>query len=166
MAIFTVLRAAFGYLFLVLMVRIVGRRPGKQLTAFEYVLVFYLGGLTLTGVVGREVSLTNAVCQILTIALCHYALSWLRFRFKTASRILDGSPLILLSQDMWRSNSLRRMRLQDDDVMDAAREQKIKNLNGIDMAVLEPVGEIAIVPRAGQKDGQKDGRKDGQSGGS
>ena len=34
MALFIILRAAFGYLFLVLMVRIVGRRPGKQLTPF------------------------------------------------------------------------------------------------------------------------------------
>ena len=42
MAIFTVLRAAFGYLFLVFLVRIVGRRPGKQLTPFEFVLIFYL----------------------------------------------------------------------------------------------------------------------------
>jgi uncharacterized membrane protein YcaP (DUF421 family) len=68
----SILRAAFGYLFLVLIVRVVGRRPGKQLTPFEFVLIFYLGGLTLTGMVGNEASLTNAICQILTVALCHY----------------------------------------------------------------------------------------------
>jgi uncharacterized membrane protein YcaP (DUF421 family) len=69
LAVLTVLRAVFGYLFLVLMVRIVGRRPGKQLTPFEFVLIFYLGGLTLTGMVGDEVSLTNAVCQIITVGV-------------------------------------------------------------------------------------------------
>ena len=81
MAVFVILRAAFGYLFLVLMVRVVGRRPGKQLTPFEFVLVFYLGGLTLTGMVGTEASLTNAVTQILTVAVCHYVLASLRYRF-------------------------------------------------------------------------------------
>src|SRR5947209_13505504 len=87
-AFFIILRAVFGYLFLVLIVRIVGRRPGKQLTPFEFVLVFYLGGLTLTGLVGSEMSLTNAVCQIVTIALCHYILTFFRMRSDTFRKVL------------------------------------------------------------------------------
>jgi uncharacterized membrane protein YcaP (DUF421 family) len=146
MAIFTVLRAAFGYLFLVLIVRVVGRRPGKQLTPFEFVLVFYLGGLTLTGMVGMEVSLTNAVCQILTVAACHYALAYLRFHYDWVAQLLDGSPLILLEKNAWRTDALSHMGIQDDDVMDMAREQGIKDLSGIRMAVLESFGEITIVP--------------------
>ena len=146
MAEITVLRAAFGYLFLVLIVRIVGRRPGKQLTPFEFVLVFYLGGLTLTGMVGAEVSLSNAVGQIITIALCHYILSWLRLRFDSVARVLDGSPLMLMGGGQWRSHTLSQMRLQDEDVMDTAREQGIRDLSGIQMAVLETFGEISIIP--------------------
>lgn len=146
MAPFTILRAAFGYLFLVLMVRIVGRRPGKQLTPFEFVLVFYLGGLTLTGIVGGEMSLTNAVCQIFTVGLCHYVLAWLRLRSDSAARILDGSPLLLLGNNQWRSRTLSHMRLQDDDVMDMAREQGIRDLSGIHAAVLESFGQINIIP--------------------
>ncbi len=73
----TIVRAVFGYVFLVFIVRIVGRRPGKQLTPFEFVLVFFLGGLTLTGMVGDEVSLTNALCQIVAVAMAHTVLTWL-----------------------------------------------------------------------------------------
>src|ERR1051325_4649454 len=108
-ALFTVLRAVFGYLFLVLIVRIVGRRPGKQLTPFEFVLIFYLGGLTLTGMVGTEASITNAVCQILTVALCHYGLSSLRFRSQTLAHLLDGVPLILLEKQGWRTDAMHGM---------------------------------------------------------
>jgi uncharacterized membrane protein YcaP (DUF421 family) len=146
MASLTILRAAFGYLFLILMVRIVGRRPGKQLTPFEFVLIFYLGGLTLTGMVGDEVSLTNAVCQILTVGLCHYALAWLRFRSKRVATLLDGVPLILLEHKQWRTNTLSRMRIQDDDVMDMARDQGLKDLTKIKTAVLESFGEVSIIP--------------------
>jgi len=146
LAAFTVLRAAFGYLFLVLMVRVVGRRPGKQLTPFEFILVFYLGGLTLTGMVGMEVSLTNALCQIFTVAACHYILSYLRYRYDWVAQLLDGVPLILLEDKHWRSDTMSRMRIQDDDVMDMAREQGIKHLSGIQIAVLESFGEISIVP--------------------
>ena len=153
MAIYVILRAVFGYLFLVLMVRIVGRRPGKQLTPFEFVLIFYLGGLTLTGMVGEEVSMINAVCQIITVGLCHYALAWIRFRSDRVTRLLDGTPLTLLEDGAWRTETLSRMGLQDDDVMDMARDQGIKDLSGIKSATLETFGEISILPReAGSKE--------------
>lgn len=152
MAVFIIGRAAFGYLFLVLMTRVVGRRPGKQLTPFEYVLIFYLGGLTLTGMVGTEVSLTNAVTQILTVALCHYGLSVLRFRSSRVALILDGTPLVLLENNAWRTDALEQMRIADADVMDAAREQGIKDLSGIRSAVLESFGEITIVSRESGKE--------------
>jgi uncharacterized membrane protein YcaP (DUF421 family) len=154
-ALFVIARAIFGYLFLVLIVRIVGRRPGKQLTPFEFLLVFYLGGLTLTGMVGQEASLSNAVCQIITVALCHYALATLRYHFDWAAQFLDGSPLILLQDGKWRSETLSRMRIQDDDVMDMARGQGVKDLAGIRCAVLESFGEITVLP-AEQQGGSDD----------
>ena len=49
-----IFRAAFGYCFLVFMVRIAGRRPGKQITPFEFVLIFFIGGVTLTPMVGDD----------------------------------------------------------------------------------------------------------------
>ena len=140
------LSAALSFLFLVLIVRVVGRRPGKQLTPFEFVLIFYLGGLTLTGMVGPEASLTNAITQILTVACCHYALAYLRYRSDRFARILDGIPLVLLDRDQWRQETLVRMRIQDDDAMNAARQEGIRDLSGIKAAVLESYGEINIIP--------------------
>ncbi len=147
-ALMTVLRAAFGYFFLIFVVRIVGRRPGKQLTPFEFVLVFYLGGLTLTGMVGAEESLINAFCQILTIALCHYLISAARQRSPRVGRILDGTPLLLMQNKQWRADTLSRMGVQDDDVMAMARDQGLKTLDEIDTATLERNGEVSIIPVA------------------
>jgi uncharacterized membrane protein YcaP (DUF421 family) len=147
LSIASVLRALFGYFFLVLMVRIVGRRPGKQLTPFEFILIFFLGGLALTAVVSDEGSLTNAFCQIIAVALAHYGLSELRSRSDTAAKILDGTPIILLHGGSWRSRALRGMGVQDDDVMEKARDQGLRTLEQIDMAVLERNGEISIIKK-------------------
>ena len=145
-ALSTILRAVFGYLFLIFVVRIVGRRPGKQLTPFEFILIFYLGGLTLTGMVGMEVSLTNAFCQILTIAMCHYLITLARQRSSRVARMLDGTPLMLMEAKHWRADTMSRMGIQDDDVMAMARDQGLKTLDEIDTATLERNGEISIVP--------------------
>lgn len=112
-----VVRAFAGYFFLVFVVRGVGRRPGKQMTPFEFVLIFFIGGLALTAIVGDEVSFTNAICQIVTIGFAHYTLAWARSKSQSFARLVDGTPLILLEHKTWRTHSLRRMRITDDDVM-------------------------------------------------
>jgi uncharacterized membrane protein YcaP (DUF421 family) len=139
-----VLRAFFGYFFLIFIVRIVGRRPGKQLTPFEFVLVFFMGGLALTGMVGKEMSFTNAILQIIAIALAHYLVAWARSKSSRFARLTDGTPLILLEDGEWRTETLKKMGVQDNDVMAAARESGVKTLEDIEIAILERNGEISI----------------------
>jgi uncharacterized membrane protein YcaP (DUF421 family) len=139
------LRAFLFYIFLVLVVRIVGRRPGKQITPFEFVLVFFMGGLALTAMVGDDASLTNAFVQILTIALTHFMIASARTKSQWLARLLDGTPLILLENGNWRSETLSRMRILDDDVMAQARDQGIASLDKIEIAILERNGQISII---------------------
>jgi uncharacterized membrane protein YcaP (DUF421 family) len=145
-----VLRAVVGYLFLILIVRIVGRRPGKQLTPFEFVLIFFIGGLALVAIVGDERSFTSALCQIIAIAVVHHAISWGRSRSPHFARLVDGTPLILLERGSWRTETLSKMHIEDADVMFAARDHGIKALEEIDCAILERNGDISIIPQRDQ----------------
>lgn len=140
-----VIRAIFGYAFLVFMVRVVGRRPGKQMTPFEFVLIFFIGGLTLTFVVGDEASFTNALCQIMTIAILHYLISWIRTRSPGFAVLTDGTPIVLLEKGKWRPDAMKGMRIADDDVMAIARDKGLKSLEEVEYAILERNGEISII---------------------
>ncbi len=142
-----IFRAFFFYFFLVFVTRIVGRRPGKQLTPFEFVLVFFMGGLSVTAMVGDDASFTNALTQIVAIAVAHYAVAWLRARNNRLARVFDGTALILLENQTWRSDTLAHMGIQDDDIMASARDQGLPSLDKIDLAILERNGEISIIPR-------------------
>ena len=102
------------------MVRIAGRRPGKQVTPFEYLLVFFMGGVTLTSMVADDRSLTNALIQIATVGMTHVVLSALKMRYPAFGRIVDGTPLVLLKSHEWQTEVMARMRIQDDDVMASA----------------------------------------------
>lgn len=143
-----VIRGIFGYCFLVLIVRTAGRRPGKQITPFEFVFIFFIGGVTLTPMVGDDRSLTNALCIIITIALTHFVIAWLKQKSAAFARIVDGTPLVLLSKGEWQVETMRRMRLQDDDVMAMARDNGLERLDQIEYAFLERNGEISIVPKS------------------
>ncbi len=139
-----VLRTIFGYFFLVFMVRVVGRRPGKQMNPFEFVLIFFIGGLALTFIVADDRSLTNAITQILTVAGAHYSLVLLRQFSPRAALLLDGTPVLLIQNGQWREEVLRGMLIEHEDVMTAARDKGIASLEEIDYAVLERNGEITI----------------------
>jgi uncharacterized membrane protein YcaP (DUF421 family) len=143
----SVVRAVFGYIFLIFMVRVVGRRPGKQITPFEFILIFFLGGLTLTGMVGDEVSVTSAFCQIIAIACCHRLIVWARTKSPRIARIFDGTPLVLLEQGQWRQRTMQQMRIVPADVMAMARDQGMKTIGDIDTGVLERNGEISLIKK-------------------
>lgn len=141
-----VLRGIFGYCFLMFVVRLVGRRPGKQMTPFDYVLVFFMGGVTLTPMVGDDRSLAGAVTIITGIAATHFVIAWLKNRYPTVGRIVDGTPLVLLERGNWRYKTMRKMRVQEQDVMASARQQGVPSLDQIDYAILERNGEISVIP--------------------
>lgn len=140
-----VLRAIFGYCFLVFMVRVAGRRPGKQMTPFEFVLIFFIGGLTLTFAVADDRSLTNAFSQIITVAILHYGIVLLRQKSSRFASIVDGTPLVLLEEGQWHKETMTNMRIKDEDVMAAARDKGLMSLERVRYAILERNGEISII---------------------
>jgi uncharacterized membrane protein YcaP (DUF421 family) len=99
--------------------------------------------------VGDEASLTNAMVQIATVALLHYALVLLRRKSPVFARAVDGTPLVLLSNGRWHTETLRRMRILDEDVMTAARDKGLTTLDQVKYAILERNGEISIIQAAG-----------------
>ncbi len=127
------------------MVRIVGRRPGKQMTPFEFVLIFFIGGLTLTSMVNNDRSFSNAIVQIVTVACLHYLIVMVKSKSVWFTLLIDGTPVVLLQKNEWQAENMRGMRIADDDVMAAARDKGLLSLDQIDYAVLERNGEISII---------------------
>ena len=89
---YTIIHAVIGYFFLLLTVRVLSRRPGAQMTMFEFVLVFLIGGVIILTTVGDDRSMTNCVCAVITAGLMHRLVSYLKSRFPV-SALLSTAPL-------------------------------------------------------------------------
>ncbi len=144
---YTIVHAIAGYFFLLFVVRGLSRRPGAQLTPFEFVIIFLIGGVIILATVGDDKSITNCVCAIITIGLMHLSVAGLRFRFPRLSEIIDGVPLVLLKDGEWQMETMKGMRVDDNDVMAAARGQGLSELNDIKYAILERNGSISIIKK-------------------
>jgi uncharacterized membrane protein YcaP (DUF421 family) len=143
--VYTIVHAVVGYLILLFIVRILSRRPGGQLTPFEFVIVFLIGGVIILSTVGDDKSVTNCVCAILTIGLMHRITARVHAAWHRFSIVSDGVPLVLLNRGRWHTETMDGMRLKGDDVMAAARTKGLRDLKEIRYAVLERVGTISIL---------------------
>jgi uncharacterized membrane protein YcaP (DUF421 family) len=141
----TILHAVFGYLFLLLIVRVLSRRPGGQLTLFEFVIVFLIGGVIILSTVGKDRSITNCTTAILTIGLMHWGVSAIKARHPLLGAIVDGTPLTLLKKGEWQVEVMKGMRIDREDVMAAARTKGITSIHDVAYAILERNGAISIL---------------------
>ncbi len=157
---YTIVHAIFGYYFLLFIVRILSRRPGGQLTPFEFVIVFLIGGLIILATVGDDKSMTNCVCAILTIGLMHRITARIRAHSDKLGTAIDGVPLVLLNRGQWQEEAMHGMRIDDEDVMATARSKGIRDLQGIKYAIVERVGTISII-RTGKPETESTATDDG-----
>lgn len=143
----TIVHAILGYFLLLLTVRVLSRRPGGQLTLFEFVIIFLIGGVAIAATVGQDHSVTNCVTAIMTIGLLHRVVSGVKEFSPRMAAILDGTPLVLLKDGNWQLEVMRGMRIDPDDVMAAARAKQVKSIFDVKYAVLERNGTISIITR-------------------
>ena len=143
---YTIIHAILGYFFLLLVVRFLSRRPGGQLTPFEFVIVFLIGGLIISATVGDDRSITNCVCAIITIGLMHRLTAAIRAKPSRLGSAIDGVPLVLFNKGQWQTETMHGMRVAHEDVMAVGRTKGVSSLEGIKYAILERVGTISIIP--------------------
>lgn len=141
----TIIHAVIGYFWLLFTVRFLTRRPGAQMTPFEFVLVFLMGGVIILSTVGNDRSETNSVLAVMTVGLLHRLVSALAVRYRRFGAIVEGVPLVVLEKGRWRTDVMRTMKVQDDDVMAAARVKGARNFSEIRYAVLERLGSISVI---------------------
>jgi uncharacterized membrane protein YcaP (DUF421 family) len=144
----TILRAVFGYFILLVVVRVLRRRAGSQMTLFEFVFVFLIGGVIILSTVGQDRSVTNCTCAVIAVAFVHRAIAWAKSRSAKLGTLVDGTPLVLIKQGQWQEEVVHGMEIRPEDVAAAARAKGITSLAEIDYAVLERNGGISIVRKA------------------
>ena len=149
----TILHAVLSYIILTVVVRVVTRRPGAQMTLFEFVIVFLIGGVIILSTVGNDRSMTNCCCAILAVGGMHSLVSQLKTRYPRFGELLDGTPLVIVRKGQWQDCIMDKMNLAPEDVMASARLNGVGSFEDIDYAILERNGGISIIPKQDQEAG-------------
>jgi uncharacterized membrane protein YcaP (DUF421 family) len=141
-----VARTVVVFFFILIVTRAVGRRELSSLEPFDLILLIVIGDLVQQGVTQSDYSLTGAILVVSTIALLTVSMSYLSFRFRRLRPVLEGEPLVLVEGGRPIERNLRRERITIEELQAAAREQQLRSLDEVHLAVLETSGQISFIP--------------------
>jgi uncharacterized membrane protein YcaP (DUF421 family) len=141
------LRAIFLYAFVVLLMRVMGRRELSTLSAVDLVLLIVLGDAIQQGLTQDDYSVTGAVIAISTIAALQVGSSYLSYRSRRVRRVLEGEPIVIVQAGKLIERNLKRERLTEDEVAEEMRAQQIASVEAVEWGILESNGTMSFIPK-------------------
>jgi uncharacterized membrane protein YcaP (DUF421 family) len=143
----TIIRATVAYWVLLFVLRLLGRRAASQLSPFEPIVMFLLGGMSIQAIVSDDRSLFTAIIGILTIALNHFIVSAIKQRFTTFRKLVDGTPIVVAEDGVVETKLLHGLRMVEEDLMAVVRQKGMKDLDEVGLAIVERDGNITLFKR-------------------
>ncbi|HEX6943177.1 MAG TPA: YetF domain-containing protein [Gemmatimonadaceae bacterium] len=143
----TVLRAAIIYVFVLVVVRLAGKRTLAELSTFDLVVLLILSEGIQPALVADDSRLTSAMIIVLTIVGIDALFGLVKFRSTVASKLLDDIPTVLVRDGVVNEKAMARERLDTDDILEAARRQMgLERFDQVRFAILERTGGISVIP--------------------
>jgi uncharacterized membrane protein YcaP (DUF421 family) len=149
-----IVRALVVYILIFVILRVADKRTMGEMTAFDLVLLLIISEAVQNALLNDDHSITGSMLVVFTLVLTDVLVSLGTNKFGTFDRLINGIPLIILENGKPLLDRMNKARLQEDDILDAARKtQGLERIDQIKYAVLEKDGSISIVPFEGNKDG-------------
>jgi uncharacterized membrane protein YcaP (DUF421 family) len=144
-----VLRGAFVFVFLYVLMRCMGRRELSSLQPFDLIVLIILGDAVQQGLTQDDYSLTGAMLGVGTIAALQVLTSYMNFKFPRLRPVLDGEPIVVVQDGKAVQRNLDRERMTLDDLSEAARKEGIGSIDEVAWAVMETNGQISFIKKSG-----------------
>jgi uncharacterized membrane protein YcaP (DUF421 family) len=139
------IRAFVGFLIVLLLTRVVGRRELSSMEPFDLILLVILGDLIQQGITQNDESVTGALIVATVIGLMTVVVAYLNFRIAWLRPLFKGGLVVLIEDGTPIERNLRRERITVDELEAEARQQQIESLDAVRLAVLETNGRISFI---------------------
>mgnify|MGYP001375933280 CR=1 FL=1 len=141
-------RGVVVYLFLLVFLRLTGRRQTGQYAPVDLVLLLILSNAVQNSMNAGDNSLIGGLISAATLMGCHMALAYLTFWFPRLSRLVEGRPQVLVRGGQLDTALMRQELLTPDDVAAALRAGGCLHLHEVERATIETNGTITVVLRS------------------
>jgi uncharacterized membrane protein YcaP (DUF421 family) len=142
-----VVRAAVVYAFLLVLLRLTGKRQVGQLAPFDLVLLLVLSNAVQNSMNGGDNSIIGGVILASTLVALNWAVGYWTYRSKAVEHLVEGRPLILVHGGHVNRRAMRRAQMTMHELDAALRAEGCCGPEEVRFALLENNGHVTVVPR-------------------
>ena len=139
-----VLRPIVVYVFLVVGLRLAGKRELAQLNPFDLVVLLTLSNTVQNAIIGDDNTITGGVIGATTLLVVNYAVVRFLFTHEKLDRLVEGDADVLICNGVVDASRLRKELITHSALESAAHKQGFSSLDEIERAILEPGGTICF----------------------
>lgn len=151
------LRTVGVYAFLLIGLRLAGKRELGQLNPFDLIVLLVLSNTLQNAIIGNDNSLTGGVLGATFLLLLNYGVVRFLYRHRVLDRLIEGDPEVLVREGRVLHHRLERELITRAQLEAAARRQGIEHLREVKSCRLETGGALTFVPREPTDDDNRHG---------
>jgi uncharacterized membrane protein YcaP (DUF421 family) len=139
-----ILRPVVVYFFLVVVLRVFGKRELAQLNPFDLVVLLSLSNTVQNAIIGNDNSLTGGLIGAFSLLAINYLVVRFLFRHRRLDQLLEGKPTTLIEDGKLRKGALAKELLSHAELMTVLHRQGFDSLAEVEKCVLEPGGTFHV----------------------
>jgi uncharacterized membrane protein YcaP (DUF421 family) len=147
-----IIRPILVYLFLIVSLRLAGKRELAQLNPFDLVVLMTLSNTVQNAIIGNDNSLLGGLIGAATLLGINYVVVRFLYTHETIERLVEGSPDVLIDNGQLLQEKLKKELITINELEEAAHKQGFASLEEIDRAILESGGTLTFIAKKPPKE--------------
>ena len=140
-----ILRPVTVYAFLVISLRLSGKRELVQLNPFDLVVLLTLSNTVQNAIIGDDNSVTGGIIGATSLLVVNYLVVRFLYSHRALDQLVEGRADVLIEDGKVKTRNLRRELITMAQLEAAARKQGFESVSEVQQCVLEPGGTITFI---------------------
>ncbi len=143
----TFFRSILIYIFVLIVMRLMGKREIGQLQPFELAIAIMIADLASIPMTDPGIPISNGIISILGLLVMHLIISIINMKSIKAREIICGKPTILIYRGKIDEKALKRERFTINELEERLRGNNVVNLGDVEYAILETNGQVTVIQK-------------------
>lgn len=143
----TFIRSILLYLFVLIVMRLMGKREIGQLQPFELAISIMIADLASIPMTDVGIPITNGIVPIMGLLVMHVLISLINLKSNRAREIICGKPRILIFRGKIDEMALKKERFTLNELEERLRGDNVMHLGDVEYAILETSGQVSVIQK-------------------
>ena len=134
-----------GYVALVVLLRLAGKRTLSQMDEFDLAVTVAVGSTLAMMALARDVAWVEGVLALAILMVLQVVVTWMTSRSKRLYRLIESEPTLLFFGGRMLREAMKQMRVSEGEILHAIRGAGVGATEDVDAVVLETNGAFSVI---------------------